>query len=117
MGVITPRGKFRVENRDGRVFFYPESLEGLGVVFVAERKDGQFLLHDDGTLMKAVLDAVGDTVDVVRELRFGSRAEGFHFREGRVYVKVSGSRLGDMVRKMERFAVEVFHKTTKGLGE
>ena len=117
MGALVPAGRFKVEKRKGRVYFYPEALNGLGIYFVAEERDGLYLLHDDGSIMSTILEKVPDSVDVVREMRFGSKCSGFNFKEGVVSAKIPESMLADAVRRLERFAVEVLHKTTKGLGE
>ncbi len=114
---VVPTGRFRVEEDRGRLLFYPESLQEEGIYFVAEERNGLYLVHDDGTTLEVLSERVGDAVDVVREVRFGCRCHGFGFREGVVSVKVPRGSLEDTLRRMERFVVEVYHKTTKGLGE
>ena len=113
-----PSGKFEIRQKKDRIFFYPDSvLREKGIYFVAERKrDNSYLVHDDGTIFEAVSSEAMDTVDVVREMRFGSRSHGFTFKEGKVYTKVTEDQIPAVVRRLERFATEVYHKATVGLG-
>ncbi len=112
-----PTGRFTIEKRDGRLYFFPQGPLGeKGVFFVAEKKGAQFLLHDGGSIMEASIGDAMEAVDVVRELRFAAKSAGFNFKDGRVFVKVSDSGLEQAVRRLERLASEVYHKSTVGLG-
>ncbi len=113
-----PAGKYKIIKFKKGYEFYPDGiLFSKGIKFVAEKKkDGTFLLHDSGSIMKALLEDAMDAVDVVKELRLGSSSNGFRFRDGRVYIKVREEELPVAVRRLERFATEVYHKATVGLG-
>ena len=115
---VVPTGNFKIERNRNKLFFYPNGpLKEPGIFFVAERKkDGSYLLHDNGTIMEASLRDAMDAVDVIRELRFGTVASGFRFRDGRVFTKVGEEGLVDAVRRLERLASEIYHKSTSGLG-
>ena len=112
---IVPEGIFETEKRKNKIFIYPkDQLGDLGVYFVAEnQKDSKVLIHDDGSILTA-LSAIGDPVYVVKELRRGSRALGFVFKDGRVLTKCNPSELVGAARRLERLAAEIAFKMNPG---